>query len=93
MSMTGSDQEPVALLDAFFRCVRDCPGVPAVETVDGPHSYEEIASLASQLAATCWPRASIGCLKTEASRRLPEAATDSAGANSSPERERWQAHA
>ena len=52
MSMTGSDQEPVDLLDAFFGCVRDCPRAPAVETVDGTHSYEEIASLASQMAAT-----------------------------------------
>ena len=47
--MTGSDQEPVDLLDAFFGC---CPSVPAVETVDGTYSYEEIASLACQLAAT-----------------------------------------
>lgn len=46
--MTGSDQEPVDLLDAFFGCV----SVPAVETVDGTYSYEEIASLACQLAAT-----------------------------------------
>ena len=52
MSITGSGQEPVDLLDAFFRCVQDCPRVPAVETVDGTHSYEEIASLASQMAAT-----------------------------------------
>ena len=52
MSMTGSDQEPVDLLGAFFGCVRDCPSVPAVETVDGTYSYEEIASLACQLAAT-----------------------------------------
>ena len=52
MSITGSDQEPVDLLEAFFRCVQDCPRVPAVETVDGTHSYEEIASLASQMAAT-----------------------------------------
>ena len=52
MSIIGSGQEPVDLLDAFFRCVQDCPGVPAVETVDGAYSYEEIASLASQMAAT-----------------------------------------
>ncbi len=52
VSITGSGQEPVDLLDAFFRCVQDCPGVPAVETVDGAYSYEEIASLASQMAAT-----------------------------------------
>ena len=52
MSIIGSGQEPVDLLDAFFRCVQDCPGVPAVETVDGAYSYEEIASLASRMAAT-----------------------------------------
>ena len=52
MSIIGSGQEPVDLLDAFFRCVQDCPRVPAVETGDGAHSYEEIAALASQLAAT-----------------------------------------
>ena len=52
MSIIGSGQEPVDLLDAFFRCVQDCPRVPAVETVDGTHSYEEIVSLASQMAAT-----------------------------------------
>ena len=52
MSIIGSGQEPVDLLDAFFGCVQDCPGVPAVETVDGAYSYEEIASLASQMAAT-----------------------------------------
>ena len=50
MSMTGSDQEPVDLLDAFFGCVRDCPGVLAVETVDGKHVYEERASLAYQMS-------------------------------------------
>lgn len=48
MSMTSSGQEPVDLLDAFFGCVRDCPGVPAVETVDGMYSYKESASLAYQ---------------------------------------------
>ena len=52
MSITGSRQEPVDLLDAFFARVRDCPGVPAVETVDKAYSYEEIESLAFQLAAT-----------------------------------------
>ena len=48
MSIIGSGQEPVDLLDVFFGCVRDCPSVPAVETVDGMSSYEEIASLAYQ---------------------------------------------
>ncbi len=52
MSITGSSREPVDLLDTFFGCVRDCPKVPAVETGDGAYSYEEIASLASQMAAT-----------------------------------------
>ena len=52
MAIPDSGQEPVDLLDAFFRCVQDYPRVPAVETVDGTHSYEEIASLASQMAAT-----------------------------------------
>lgn len=52
MSITGSGQESVDLLDAFFGCVQDCPSVSAVETVDGTYSYEEIASLSSQMAAT-----------------------------------------
>ena len=52
MSPTGSSQEPVDVLDAFFACVRDCPVVPAVETVDEAYSYKEIESLAFQLAAT-----------------------------------------
>ena len=52
MSITGAGQEPVDLLDAFLARVRECPGVPAVETVDGVHSYEELESLAFQLAAT-----------------------------------------
>ena len=51
MAITGSSQEPVDLLDAFFACVRDCPGVPAVETVDGAHSYRELESLALRSAA------------------------------------------
>ena len=54
MSITGSSQEPVDLLDAFFACVRDCPGVPAVEADDGACSYEEIEALAFQLAATIY---------------------------------------
>ena len=52
MSVIAFSQEPVDLLEAFFACVRDCPGVPAVETVTGTHSYEELESLAFQLAAT-----------------------------------------
>ena len=52
VSIIGSGQEPMDILDAFFRCVRDYPRFPAVETVDGMHSYEETASLASQMAAT-----------------------------------------
>ena len=45
-------QQPVDLLDAFFERVRNFPGIPAVETVDGVHSYGELESLAFQLAAT-----------------------------------------
>ena len=52
MSIAGSGQEAVDLLDAFLARVRECPRVPAVETVDGAHSYEELESLAFQLAAT-----------------------------------------
>ena len=52
MSVIAFSQEPVDLLEAFFACVRDCPGVPAVETVTGTQSYEELESLAFQLAAT-----------------------------------------
>ena len=52
MSIVAFSQEPVDLLEVFFACVRDCPEVPAVETVNGAHSYEELESLAFQLAAT-----------------------------------------
>ncbi len=52
MSVISFGQEPVDLLEAFFACVRDCRRVPAVETANGVHSYEELESLAFQLAAT-----------------------------------------
>ena len=52
MSMTSYRQEPMDVLDVFFACVRDCPEISAVETVEGAYSYEEMEALAYQLAAT-----------------------------------------